>query len=201
MEYEHLPLFSVPLYVGYLNAPTEEEMDYIDGLEYRLNYGGGNLTSLDDYILNKLPSLKCQIQWHIDKYVSEVINAKTEFSLYITQSWVNKNKQGTRHAQHMHTNSIISGVFYFSDNPQPITFHKYFDYLELFAIEPKEYNQYNYTKFLHRPPKHSLVLFPSILRHSVIQNDTETDRFSLAFNTFFKGTFGCRDDMTLLELN
>jgi len=200
MKYEHFPIFSTPLYVGELNPPTQEEMEYLNSLEYKLNYGGGNLTSTDDFVLNTLPSLKSGIQWHLDKYISDVINPSTEFSFYITQSWVNKNKKGTRHKEHMHTNSIISGVFYFSDNPQPITFKKHFDFLELFQLKPKEYTQYNYNQFTFQPSKYSLVLFPSIIGHSVLENDTETDRMSLAFNTFFKGVFGSKSDMTLLEL-
>ena len=35
-----------------------------------------------------------------------------------------------------------------------------------------------------------LVLFPSIMNHSVQQNETDQSRISLAFNTFFFGVLG-----------
>lgn len=201
IQYQDTPMFSVPLYVADLIGPTENELTYINSLDYRLNWGGGNLTSEDDTVLDKIPSLKNQIQSHLDNYAKKIINSTTEFSFYLTQSWVNKNKKGTKHTQHMHTNSMLSGVYYLSEDPEEIIFYKYFDYLELFSMQPKEYTLYNYNQYAFKPSKNKLILFPSILRHSVKETNKETERMSIAFNVFFRGTFGSRNDMTLLELN
>ena len=138
LKYDHHPLFSIPLYIADLTGPTEDELTYINSLTYRLNYGGGNVTSEDDNVLDKLPSLKDQVQHHLNNYVKDIINPDTEFSFYVTQSWVNKNKKGTRHTQHLHTNSILSGVYYLSDDPEEISFFKFFDFLEMFSIIPKD---------------------------------------------------------------
>jgi uncharacterized protein (TIGR02466 family) len=199
LKYDHHPLFSIPLYIADLTGPTEDELTYINSLTYRLNYGGGNVTSEDDNVLDKLPSLKDQVQHHLNNYVKDIINPETEFSFYVTQSWVNKNKKGTRHTQHLHTNSILSGVYYLSDDPEEISFFKFFDFLEMFSIRPKDYTPYNYNQFTFKPSKNKLILFPSILRHSV-RETKDKERMSLAFNTFFKGAFGVRSDMSYLEL-
>ena len=200
LQYNDVPMFSVPLYITDLSSPTEDELNYINSLDYRLNWAGGNLTSNDDAVLDKLPSIKHQIQSHLDNYAKKIINSTTEFDFYLTQSWVNKNKKGTKHTQHMHTNSILSGVYYLTDEPAEIVFYKYFDYLELFSMQPKEYTLYNYTQYTFKPSKNKLVLFPSIMRHSVKETTDDEERMSIAFNVFFKGTFGSRNDMTLLEL-
>jgi uncharacterized protein (TIGR02466 family) len=199
-DYNAFGIFSVPLYVADLKPPTDSEVEFIQSLDYRLNYGGLNLTSNDDYVLNNLPSLKDQIEEHLATYVDEIIKSKHELSLYLTQSWINKNKNGTKHRKHMHTNSIVSGVIYFSENPQPISFFKHFDFLEPWQIEPAEYTKFNYKQWKFNPKQYQMIIFPSCLEHAVDENKTEIERMSLAFNTFFKGCLGSKTDMTYLEL-
>ena len=46
-----------------------------------------------------------------------------------------------------------------------------------------------------------LILFPSWLSHQVRVNEkATTDRISISFNTFVRGTFGSRKDLTELIL-
>lgn len=201
VDHNTIAVFPTAVYEATLDAPTEDEWGFINSVEYRTNYGGNTLASVNDYILDSLPNLKTQVQEHLDNYVKQILNPIDDrLSLYITQSWLNINKKNKLHPPHIHTNSIISGVYYLSDSPAPIRFHKHFDFLETWQVSHKEPNIYNQTVINYLPKKHTLILFPSILRHSVAPNQTETERVSLAFNTFFRGPTGKREEMTYLEL-
>jgi ectoine hydroxylase-related dioxygenase (phytanoyl-CoA dioxygenase family) len=48
--------------------------------------------------------------------------------------------------------------------------------------------------------KGMLVLFPSDLDHEVGLNQSQEERIALSFNTFFKGTIGYEEEVSLLEL-
>ena len=49
--------------------------------------------------------------------------------------------------------------------------------------------------------KGELIIFPSWIRHSVPINTKNSDRISLSFNTWAKGSLGTKDDLTYLPLD
>ena len=165
----------------------------------------GNLRSQNSYIFEgKLKGIKQFCEEQLDIYVSEIINPKEEaLDFYITQSWLNVTRPGEYHHVHAHQNSIISGVFYIStEEDDCITFidpnNKVRD---LIKFEPKEFNPFNSPSWFFPSVINQLMLFPSWLDHKVVPNEkATTDRISLSFNTFVKGTLGNREDMTELNL-
>jgi hypothetical protein len=94
------------------------------------------------------------------------------------------------HHGHTHPNSFISGVFYLShSNPedggntlfykeQPSLWRK-----NIFSHRQGEW-------FRIRPEAGKLILFPSMLYHSVEPHNSESPRYSIAFNTFPTGKLG-----------
>ena len=166
------------------------------------NYG--NSTSENSDIFNgKLKKIKQFCEQHIKSYVEQVISPKEEIDFYITQSWLNITKPGEFHHDHSHNNSLISGVFYIStEEDDKITFSDPNARVkELIKFEQKEYNLFNSTSWFFPSVTNELVLFPSWLNHKVDTNEkATTDRISLSFNTFVKGTLGNREDMTELNL-
>ena len=164
----------------------------------------GNSTSNNSYIFNgKLKKLKQFCEEHIKTYVEQVIYPKEELDFYITQSWLNITKPGEHHHEHSHQNSIISGVFYIStEEDDKITFSDPNVKLkELIKFEQKEYNLFNSTSWFFPSVTNELVLFPSWLNHKVDTNEkATTDRISLSFNTFVRGTLGIRKNLTELFL-
>jgi len=56
-----------------------------------------------------------------------------------------------------------------------------------FWIESVSIN-FMYINFLPEPK--SIILFPSFLNHKVMPNETNKDRYSIAFNIIPKGEFG-----------
>jgi uncharacterized protein (TIGR02466 family) len=159
----------------------------------------------DTYIFHtKLNSLKEFCEQNIATYVNEIISPKNlELDFYITQSWLNIVHPGDSHPVHCHTNSIISGIFYVStveyDAIQfydPGSLMKNRTEIEMFKstiwnapIQNLDINE------------NELILFPSWLGHGVTRNaSTTTDRISIAFNVFVKGSIGDVDRFTELVL-
>jgi len=120
--------------------------------------------------------------------------------LVITQLWGNRNPKGSKHHEHVHPNSIISGVFYLRQDPKlpPIQFSK--SNQEAMKLDPRKYNNYNAETFLLPCTAGELILFPSNLRHSVPINLGEEERISLSFNTFSVDALGSEENLTHLDI-
>ena len=120
--------------------------------------------------------------------------------LVVTQCWLNKNPKGSKHHEHVHPNSIISGVFYFKQDSKlpPISFSKSIQ--SAMKLDPKKYNNLNSETFLLPCTDGELILFPSNLKHSVPINMSEEPRISMSFNTFSIDVLGLEHDLTELNL-
>ena len=151
-----------------------------------------NFISKDSYVLDNpiLKKMKAKFQTIVDHYCYELFQFKRKHKFYITQSWMNFNPKGTGHHLHHHPNSIISSV-YFLQVPEkcpPITFHsdagKFL--FPQFSFDHTEWNEFNSTSWWVEAKEHSLLLFPSGLRHSVTPNPSKMPRISMSFNVFAK---------------
>ena len=133
-----------------------------------------------------------------NNYCNTIINS--EQRLVITQLWANRNPKGSKHHEHVHPNSIISGVFYLRQDPKlpPIQFSK--SNQHAIKLDPKKYNNFNAETFLLPCASGELILFPSSLRHSVPQNQGEEERISLSFNTFSIDALGSEESLTHLDI-
>ncbi len=135
------------------------------------------LNFLKNIILNKFIDLARDVY----KYDNEFI---------ITTSWFTHIKDGQSVNFHNHSNSMFSGVFYFTDNNSPIKFQN-FNKNTSFNVTPKEFNVYNSTSWEVKPLKGTILLFPSEVYHYVSISNKE--RKSLAFNIVPVGEYGARD--------
>lgn len=128
--------------------------------------------------------------------------------MQFTQSWISIKYPGQSHFIHSHPNSIISGVYYFSehDSPiEPIIFHKPYanfnNRLEVeFDAQKADQSQFAWTTFTMQPETDMLLLFPSHLQHSVGTNTTNEIRKSLAFNVIPTEFLGSSKRLTELAL-
>ncbi len=200
-------LFPTPLYVAKRdsNLDSTEEKEIEDIIKEGVQKPSGHSTSINTYIFNdKLKNIKQFCEQQIKIYVEQVINPEKELDFYITQSWLNITKPGSvLHHEHSHANSIISGVFYIStEEDDKITFTDPNARVnERIKFEPKESNIWNSTVCSFPVYTNALILFPSWLNHMIEVNEkATTDRISLAFNTFARGTFGLRENLTELIL-
>ena len=200
MKEELLQLFPTPLLIVPYNESIDEELAYLKTLSYRQQTGNGNYRSDDSYLLRqeKLKNIKNFLGESVNKFTINVLNSKQR--LIITQCWANRNPKGSQHHEHVHPNSIVSGVMYFQINEKlpPISFAK--DRQDGMKLDPIKYNHMNSETFMLPCKPGELILFPSSLRHSVPTNHGEEDRISVSFNTFCIDAIGSEQSLTHLDI-
>jgi len=199
MNYKVHNLWPIPVYQTKTDSIDPISFEYLMNLEVS-NFDETSYTHLESpkrTLLNasQLKGLKSQIQKHIDYFVHEVIGATRDQRWEITTSWLNKAPPGGKHDLHWHSNSMISGVWYpkVPANSGAICFHKERGHTNLwrdtFCIDSGKDTEYNSDMGIS-PENNTLLLFPSLLNHSVLENLSKENRYSLAFNVFPRGIIG-----------
>lgn len=200
---EILSLFPTPVYVNDFNRDlTSKEKSYIKNLKKDIITNKGNTNTKNVYILNEpaLLNLNKDINFFIKDYFDTVIETTDKIFPYITQSWLNYTEQNGFHHLHNHPNSYVSGVLYLDvKKNDSITFYKNDNY-DFFSLNRDRYNAFNCFSWTVPIKNNQILLFPSYLKHAVLNKDSSGTRISLAFNTFIKGTFGAKYDMVELKL-
>jgi hypothetical protein len=188
MKEELLQLFPTPLLIVPYKQPIDKELAYLKTISYREQKSNGNFRSDDSYLLRK------------EEFKNIKNFLKSKQRLVITQCWANRNPKGSKHHEHVHPNSIISGVMYFQINEKlpPISFAK--DRQDGMKLDPIEYNYLNSESFILPCKPGELILFPSSLKHSVPINMSEEDRISVSFNTFCIDAIGSEQSLTHLDI-
>ena len=160
-----------------------------------------NSISQDKFVLDDpdFSELTEFINISIKKYLEEVYCEQTE--LRITESWLNKTKNGESHHYHCHPNSYISGVFYIKTTDEDkIMFHNLDHRINYYQPIINKWNEVNSQSWWIPTPQNSLILFRSDLYHSVPKTLTD-ERISLSFNTFMVNSFGNPKSATFLPLS
>ena len=200
MKEELLQLFPTPLLIVPYEQSIDEELAYLKTISYREQKSNGNYRSDDSYLLRneKFKDIKNFLGEAVNKFTTNVLNTKQR--LVITQCWANRNPKGSKHHEHVHPNSIVSGVMYFQINEKlpPIQFSK--DKQDGMKLDPEKYNHINSESFMLPCKSGELILFPSSLKHSVPTNMSDEDRISISFNTFCIDAIGSEQALTHLDI-
>ena len=201
---EVLALFPTAVHISQYENDMTEELKFIKNLEYKPNgptsdpftapNGNYRTTSISVLKEKELKNISIFIQKQLDYYTKEIM--LTDDKLIPTISWCNRNPQGSKHHEHRHANSIISGVFYFAINKSaPIQFSK--GPVGEYQFNFKKWNDFNSSIFVVEMRVGELILFPSNTNHSVHVNKESEERISLGFNTF---STSLGNDLTRLNL-
>ena len=200
MKEELLQIFPTPILVTKYEGDLSKELKYIDNLPYKEVKANAKFKSQDTYLLEieELKNIKNFFYDSLNKYTKNIL--QSDQRLVITQCWTNKNPPGSKHHEHVHPNSILSGVFYLKQDKTlpPIQFAKTIQHA--MKLNPKKYNNLNSETFLLPCVAGELLLFPSNLKHSVPTNMGKEARISLSFNTFSIDTLGNKDSLTHLDI-
>jgi uncharacterized protein (TIGR02466 family) len=162
--------------------------------------------SSNSYILNNpgLEKLKQKLVFALQDYANNVLGFAGRYS--ITQSWLTIKNPGQRHVMHSHSNSIISGVYYFKnqDETSGLTFVKNqvgsngtFSMAPL--VNPNVENQFTFNEVTLSAQNNMVCMFPSYLPHRVNVNNTSDTRFAIAFNAMPTYALGSEDNLTECE--
>lgn len=189
---------------SHYKTPDQNEHNLIFNSEYT-SYNGVIRSNSD--ILESTPLLRQWIQSKVDQFCVDVL-AMNE-TLKITQSWAVKSKEKHSLYQHIHPNSVISGVYYVdvADSEVGTTFYRpdtifssdrHSSPIVAYTQDPVERNTRSWLVPQHTLPavNHHLYLFPSHLAHGVTETETPNHRCVLSFNTWFDGEFGDENLLT-----
>lgn len=198
-------IWSVPIFTDTIQSDYNW-LTITKSLEYKRMYSKNGDITIDKNVLElpEFSDLKNKILTSLEKYVYDYLSIKKDVKFKFLNSWIVRHKKGDVAQAHMHGNSIFSGCYYLLHKPGNgnIVFQKehaihniaypsiMFDYEKLNAV-----NCESYTIKCHQD---LLIFFPSHIKHSVEENEIDTDRYCLAFNIFPVGKFG--DEEYNLEL-
>ena len=207
---ELMQLFPTPVLICPYPVDYTRELEWINNQECRKENQGGdaggqkihyNRQSEDTFVLDRpeLSNIRAFIEAKLHEFVTKIY-ASTD-KLVITQSWLNKSKKGESHHEHVHPNSMVSGVWYPQIHEQmpPIQFRS--RQQRDVSLQTEQYNTFNSATFMLPMKRGELILFPSNLTHSVPTNVGEEERISLSFNTWPKGNMGDIKSLTYLPLD
>ena len=195
---EIFPLFSTPIYKSELNEDLDLIKKELSSLEYSCYSSNNGYFSINQDILNlqSFLNLKKSIEKKIDAFLFDFLKFK-KFEHCFSNSWINLHKPNNFSQKHLHQNSFYSGILYLQvpeKDSGTITFHHPQEIPTFCSstLSPQiiEHNSFNSKEWFFLPKENMLLLFPSHLSHSVSENNTKSDRFSLSFNIFLRGTFG-----------
>ncbi len=177
---ELMQLFPTPVMICPYPVDYTRELEWINNQECRKENQGGdggsgqkihyNRQSEDTFVLDRpeLANVKAFIEAKLHQYVTQIY-ASTD-KLVITQSWLNKSKKGESHHEHVHPNSMVSGVWYPAIHEQlpPIQFRNKGQ--RDISLQTEKFNTFNSATFMLPMKRGELILFPSNLSHSVPTN-------------------------------
>ena len=197
---ELLQIFPTPVLITKYEGDISEETKYVENLEYLSQKENKNFKSKDSYLMKHeiFKNIKNFFGESITKYTEKILNSKQR--LVITQCWTNRNPPGAKHHEHVHPNSILSGVFFFKIGGKlpPIQFAK--TNQVAMKLDPVKYNNITAETFMLPCVPGELLLFPSNLKHSVPMNLSEETRYSMSFNTFCIDILGSENSLTHLDI-
>jgi len=190
-----LPLFPTPLYSTNIGVDYDIPLKNIHlRLDQRDNGGG---ISLDQEYLLKTKSLKKSIDEEIEIYLRKYLRLKTTVELKHQCSWVLVHKKGDYSPKHYHSNSWLSGIYYYKVNPNSgqLVFNNTPPFGWTCSLmdpvsEVEDFNLLNSNEYTVTPKEGDLFLFPSHLVHNSTPSESDCDKICISFNYTLHGKWG-----------
>jgi uncharacterized protein (TIGR02466 family) len=203
VSHEVHTLFAEPYFrANIAGSISPRQIEFIKNLKMTSN--PENMISENLYIFEEpeLKSVKDAIQDVLDIYARDVLCIPQQ--IYVTQSWSLICKSNMGMHSHSHSNSILSGSLYYCELPTPpagMVFTRFDSYQQI-DLPPDAQKRNIYNSPINRviPQQNDVLLFSSRLTHLVEPNQSPQPRYSIAFNTFVKGTLGNMRAVTELKL-
>lgn len=180
---ELYPLFPSLVYVKSLTT----ELVSIDRFEFCANHINEIGTRFDLLEQPEFANLKAEVMDCLNEYFYNLMRVDTQTEIYITESWLNKTDPGDYHHRHRHSNSVLSGTIYLTEDAGcGNTIFQNIEYQQL-LVDVTAPTQWNAQDFSVIPKVGRIVIFPSKLQHETGINNSDKPRYSIAFNTFVRG--------------
>ena len=185
-----VPICSNTLFVYKLNLNKDFSLEF-EKEKFKPFDRGSAFIGEDLNILKKYEDLNTEINNALDSTIKDVLKLN-DVNYRIYNSWLTKAKPESFSDSHNHSNSWLSGVYYPKGNAG-FNIKFFNDNISQFYTLPTEYNIFNSGEWTINIEDNFLIIFFSQLRHKIMQNESNMDRYSLAFNVIPKGKFGDSD--------
>ena len=137
-------------------------------------------TKNDLYTDQRFKNLKDKILEHSTLYLSELgYDEECIKKLQFTGMWCNISKIDDFIFPHVHSNSLLSGVFYIKSSPPNKI--RFFKDLTSMLLKPKEYNIFNYEYCDYDCVPGRLLLFLSDFLHGNERQESD-EKIAVSFN-------------------
>ena len=189
-QHQVIPLFSQCLYVsgGEKYKLKDREDEFIKKCPYRENLN--NLISLSNNILEEesMSEIKEYILSHVENYTRDILKISRHIEFKIVSSWINLTTKGRHHHQHVHGNSVISGIFNVSSNNKVMFGDMLGKPFAAWTMDVEEQNLFNSDSWsvVSEEPG-NVILFPSTLMHGVPTHKGDDVRTTISFNLMPQG--------------
>jgi uncharacterized protein (TIGR02466 family) len=200
-----VPLFSQPLYINKTDMTDDMIQSVMDTQCQSDNGGYSNGWMSQTQWLKSQPEVRATVEYNLSKYVYDVLQVdETKHQLEHTSSWVNKHNPGDSGHGHAHNNAMFSGVMYFKVPPNSGDIIFYVPSMiptwctQTLYPEVKEYNIHNMRESRIPVKDGMIVIFPAHLTHSISINNSNQERYSMAFNYILRGEYGYDDHHLIL---
>ena len=207
MNYENITLFATSaFYCHDIDLNHDKILNEIKELKYKPIYKhtvlhngkihtGTYISSNQTSILDDIPSGKL-INNELNKHIHVAINECYQYDINfkITTNWATKCEPKGVGEYHVHTSFWLTGCYYphgtIEDNFY-ISFRKFLN--NMYEPKRKNWNTLNSNTAGISIKKGTLLIFPADLQHQIGYNDTNQDRYSIAFNILPVGMLGEAD--------
>lgn len=200
---ETQPLFAEPYFrAAVAGVISQQQIAFLKALPMVQHQGNFVSDNLYLFELPELSSIKGAVHEVLDIYARDVLCIPQRF--YVTQSWLQIHNPNIGMHGLAPSNSLLSGTLYFDEilaPPPTLVFSRHDTYQQIELVpDSDKRNAFNVPTTRISAAQNVVLLFSSRLTHLVEANATGQARYSIAFNTFVKGTLGSYRDASELVL-
>jgi uncharacterized protein (TIGR02466 family) len=195
---ELFKLFPKIVGVSSLNLSEEEHeflKSYISNIDIVSYMDKIELNDLNCHHFLDHPNLNF-LKTKIIKEFLNYVNQGYEYSVNdfnITTSWLKVLTPGSYGHFHWHRNCMFSGVYYLEESEEKEGGKLVIHNSNTSSFYLKTSSGTNYEIFNITPKKNRIVFFPSEMQHKITRNDSNKNRYSIAFNFIPTGELGDMD--------
>ena len=197
MTWKTRPLFPNPLSTSRINEDVCEILvEMLPDYEFGEDEGGLSAVTINKHVLHNKPAVLDYLTRRVRQCVCEL---GYHCDVQITTSWFTATLSGGSADEHAHCNSWFSGVVYFDEYDEDSSPIQFVNPPSGVYVTPSTDNEYNATDEVIVPERGTILLFPSSVRHRVLKNYSQYERYSLAFNVLPKGMIDVGDSSYLYQ--
>lgn len=141
------------------------------------------------------------------KKVQDDVYHDLSADIKLTKIWVNKSTRMEFHHKHSHSNSILSGILYLNvfDGYGKTVFYypdPWWEFQNSRLMQFTKTTLNNTIELVNEitPEEGKLVIFPSHILHSTKPTTVNKERYTIAFNSFLRGSIGLSETANELDL-